>query len=68
MTRRCPLCRKQLPKGPQPFRPFCSWRCKLLDLGRWLGGSYRLRGGSGPEDELGEVPGEPEEETPLGRD
>jgi endogenous inhibitor of DNA gyrase (YacG/DUF329 family) len=23
-----------------PFRPFCSERCKLLDLGHWLSGSY----------------------------
>lgn len=58
MTRRCPLCRKPLPEEPGAFRPFCSWRCKMLDLGRWLEGGYRL---PGPEDEHG---GEPDEETP----
>ncbi|MPY86390.1 MAG: DNA gyrase inhibitor YacG [Luteitalea sp.] len=26
------------------WRPFCSERCKLLDLSRWLDGSYRIRG------------------------
>ncbi len=25
-----------------PFRPFCSERCKLIDLGNWLGGRYRI--------------------------
>jgi endogenous inhibitor of DNA gyrase (YacG/DUF329 family) len=24
------------------YRPFCSERCKLADLGRWLGGDYRI--------------------------
>jgi hypothetical protein len=24
------------------WRPFCSERCKLADLGRWLGGGYRI--------------------------
>lgn len=37
----CPICRK--PAAPTlPHFPFCSKRCKLLDLGRWLGGQYRL--------------------------
>jgi endogenous inhibitor of DNA gyrase (YacG/DUF329 family) len=25
-----------------PYRPFCSERCKLADLGSWLNGDYRL--------------------------
>jgi endogenous inhibitor of DNA gyrase (YacG/DUF329 family) len=35
----CPTC------GKPPIaahRPFCSARCKQLDLGKWLGGDYRL--------------------------
>ncbi|MFQ5495260.1 MAG: DNA gyrase inhibitor YacG, partial [Phycisphaerae bacterium] len=31
-----------------PFRPFCSHRCKLVDLGRWFDGTYRI---SEPVDE-----------------
>ena len=27
--------------APDPF-PFCSTRCQLVDLGRWLGGEYRI--------------------------
>jgi endogenous inhibitor of DNA gyrase (YacG/DUF329 family) len=25
-----------------PFRPFCSERCKLIDLGQWATGAYRI--------------------------
>ena len=25
-----------------PYLPFCSARCKQIDLGRWLGGAYRI--------------------------
>jgi endogenous inhibitor of DNA gyrase (YacG/DUF329 family) len=28
-----------------PYRPFCSERCKLIDLGAWLGEQYRIPGG-----------------------
>jgi hypothetical protein len=27
-----------------PYRPFCSERCRLVDLGRWLGEAYRIPG------------------------
>ncbi len=40
-------CRKR-PVAPE-FRPFCSERCKLLDLAKWVDGEYR-------------VPAEPEKE------
>jgi len=41
----CPICgRDVLPPGQnQPF-PFCSPACKLVDLGRWLDGKYRISG------------------------
>jgi endogenous inhibitor of DNA gyrase (YacG/DUF329 family) len=40
----CPICRKQLPvlDADAPYRPFCSERCKTIDLGSWLTGSYRI--------------------------
>lgn len=32
----CPICRKPVPWHVQsPFRPFCSKRCQLIDLGEW---------------------------------
>ena len=27
-----------------PYRPFCSERCKLIDLGAWADGSYNIPG------------------------
>jgi endogenous inhibitor of DNA gyrase (YacG/DUF329 family) len=66
MTRRCPHCRKLLPQESGPYRPFCSWRCKLMDLGAWLDGSYRL---PGPAEELAEGNDEPRaEDGPPKRD
>ncbi len=32
---RCPTCRRGVPPGTA-HAPFCSDRCRLLDLGRWL--------------------------------
>jgi uncharacterized protein len=31
-------------------RPFCSERCRLVDLGTWAGEEYRVAGGRGDED------------------
>jgi len=42
---RCPACRKPVEtepdKRPADF-PFCSERCRLLDLSKWLSGEYRI--------------------------
>ncbi len=35
----CPICGKP---AQVRFRPFCSARCRLVDLGRWLNGSYSV--------------------------
>jgi hypothetical protein len=41
----CPICKKSVDE-PQPGQkswfPFCSERCKLVDLGRWLDGKYQI--------------------------
>jgi len=37
---RCVYCREQ-PVTPD-WAPFCSERCKMADLGRWLTGGYRI--------------------------
>ena len=29
-------------KPPDSFRPFCSERCRLADLGKWLDGAYKI--------------------------
>ena len=41
---KCPTCRKALADSAEarPFRPFCSSRCRLADLGKWLDGGYKI--------------------------
>lgn len=47
----CPICGK--PSRPE-FRPFCSDRCKQVDLGRWLKGTYSIPGAAVEPEEEGE--------------
>ena len=46
-ARPCPVCRR--PAMDARFRPFCSARCRQVDLGRWLAGDYAIP--ARPEDE-----------------
>jgi endogenous inhibitor of DNA gyrase (YacG/DUF329 family) len=39
--KKCPICKKDV---VQEFRPFCSKRCKDVDLNRWLSNSYIIPG------------------------
>jgi uncharacterized protein len=50
-------------QGPKewPEWPFCSKRCRLVDLGRWLGGSYRIE--SPLRDE--HLDDDPDQDTPA---
>jgi endogenous inhibitor of DNA gyrase (YacG/DUF329 family) len=41
---KCPTCNKRIEWDDNPFRPFCSERCKLIDLGRWVSEEYRVPG------------------------
>ncbi len=38
---RCPICGKETTWKDNPNRPFCSERCKLIDLDNWLSERYR---------------------------
>lgn len=38
----CPQCQKPTQWQNNPNRPFCSQRCKLIDLGAWASENYRL--------------------------
>jgi len=40
---RCAYCRKR--SAVPEYRPFCSRRCKMADLGRWLSWDYRVPAG-----------------------
>lgn len=57
---KCPTCRKPVePRAQNRFFPFCSERCRAVDLGRWLGEEYRMPAGTPDEqeDELPPAPG-----------
>ena len=59
----CPICKKEFPdpgagEDPPPHFPFCSDRCKLVDLNRWLTGRYQV-----PVAEPNEATGEEDESS-----
>jgi hypothetical protein len=39
---KCPTCGAPVAWQDNPFRPFCSERCKLIDFGRWANEEYRV--------------------------
>lgn len=55
----CPHCGELSEWRPEnPWRPFCSERCKMIDLGCWANESYKVPvqeqdNGSGPESDEG---------------
>ncbi len=55
----CPLCRRPTAWNANPWRPFCSERCQLIDLGTWASEGYRLPAQSPnllpPADESDEI-------------
>jgi endogenous inhibitor of DNA gyrase (YacG/DUF329 family) len=55
---RCPICEREFEPAASPAVPFCSDRCRLVDLGRWLGEGYAVPGepAEEPDEEFGEQP------------
>jgi len=52
LTVKCPQCAQPVPwTTEQEFRPFCSERCKMIDLGEWAMEEKRIPGDSLPLDE-----------------
>ena len=54
---KCPTCRREIDWASTPFRPFCSERCKMIDLGAWLSEKHAIpgetpgaEGEGGPQD------------------
>jgi uncharacterized protein len=59
-TLRCPICEKQFDPAASPAMPFCSERCRQIDLGRWLREVYSVPIQRDPDDQReGEAPVEP---------
>jgi uncharacterized protein len=47
----CPRCQRDVVWKPEnKFRPFCSERCKLMDLGAWANEEYRIPNATPPDD------------------
>ncbi|SFD24679.1 hypothetical protein SAMN05660831_01248 [Thiohalospira halophila DSM 15071] len=45
----CPTCRKPVVYSTEnPWRPFCSERCRLVDLGAWADEEHRIAGEPAP--------------------
>ena len=50
----CPICKGAvLPRKENPAFPFCSARCKTIDLGKWLSEEYRVPTQELPQEEDG---------------
>ncbi len=62
---RCPVCDQVREIGSLddlPTFPFCSERCRLVDLGRWIDGDYVIPGGNqASSDAAYELPADPDE-------
>lgn len=55
-TVRCPQCGGPSVYAPRnAFRPFCSERCRQIDLGVWASDGYRVPSPSGPDAEPGDT-------------
>jgi len=39
----CPVCKKEVKRKNDDF-PFCGSRCRIIDLGQWAAGDYRIAG------------------------
>jgi len=58
----CPTCRKPVVWQDNPYRPFCSERCRLIDLGAWATESYRI-----PGEHMADTVGENNEDEPASK-
>lgn len=48
----CPSCRQAVTQRLKGVWPFCSDRCKMLDLGSWMREDYRIAGSVASDEEL----------------
>jgi hypothetical protein len=61
---KCPTCGRALEWSEQsPFRPFCSDRCRLIDLGAWLSEERGIAGETVPAEPVPTDPRNPEEQS-----
>jgi uncharacterized protein len=61
---KCPTCKKPIIYEESATRPFCSERCRLIDLGEWASEGFKIP----TENSSNFNESEPEEETPESED
>jgi endogenous inhibitor of DNA gyrase (YacG/DUF329 family) len=49
MKTKCPICKKEVTLGSLDF-PFCSERCRIIDLGNWASEKYVISSPAKPEE------------------
>ncbi len=55
----CPSCGRRVSlAADNPYRPFCSARCRLVDFGAWVSGERRIPGPDAARDDGAADPGE----------
>jgi endogenous inhibitor of DNA gyrase (YacG/DUF329 family) len=64
MKHHCPICRKPTDSVADADFPFCSERCRLLDLGNWAAERYVISAPVFEEDEPGEDSRKPRDDDP----
>ena len=57
---KCPTCRREIDWSSSPFRPFCSERCRMIDLGAWLSEQRSIAGDTTPLEPDAEGAQEPD--------
>jgi endogenous inhibitor of DNA gyrase (YacG/DUF329 family) len=61
---KCPTCRREIEWSQSPFRPFCSERCRLIDLGAWLAEKHAIAGEPAPDEAGRGHSGRQDDESP----
>jgi uncharacterized protein len=64
---KCPTCHREIDWAQSPFRPFCSERCRLIDLGAWLTEKHAIPGEPAPDDPVERAPEPQDGGTPPQR-
>ena len=65
LSLRCPTCKTIVLRTEEHF-PFCSDRCRLIDLGKWASGAYRISSPALDPELLEEVDTLPSQQKPDG--
>ncbi len=60
-SHKCPRCKSETVWEGNPDRPFCSEKCRLIDLGHWADEEYRIPTGEAPMSDENVIPLHPDD-------